>query len=312
MLILMLTAYLFPQTPDIIHPLSLLEWEERPSLPVVMYDAQAVFLDGTLHVGGRSTEWMSRDDARLYSCKSGSDGSWTATDTPTYRYALTTYDSRLLLVGGIEYPSKQFTNKIFTMIDEEFKELLPPLKEKRCSTSVVSSGSVLAVAGGYDGSNTGSVNLSSVEVYNSGQWTAGQSLPEACFDMKSVFHGDKWILIGGYRQRTTCKVYCVSLQSLVSGTEQSPWETLPDVPLPYSAAAVFGSRILSIGGVGFNPTSSIYAYSPDTQSWIHVGDLPTPLRSMCAIVVPSGELIVIGGWNEVSQSKQVFRAFIKS
>ena len=276
-----------------------------------MYNAQAVFLDGTLHVGGGFTVGSLRDFARLYSCKPGSDGSWTATDTPTCCYALTTYDSHLLLVGGREYPSVQVTNKIYTMIDGEFKELLPPMKEKRYSSSAVSSGSVLAVAGGFDGSRL----LSSVEVYNNGQWTSGQSLPDACCDMKSVFHGDKWILIGG------TKVYCVSLQSLVSGTEQSPWETLPDVPFPYSATAVKtavaeygnGGHILSIGGYDYpNPTTSIYAYSPDTQSWIHVGDLPTPLYSMCAIVVPSGELIVLGGDKKGSWSEQVFRAFIKS
>ena len=306
MLILMIMVYLIPQTPDILHPLSSLEWEERPSLPLEMRDAQAVFLDGTLHVGGGSTFRSLRDHARLYSCKPGGDGSWTTTDTPTYCYALTTYDSHLLLVGGIEYLSGQVTNKIYTMIDGEFKELLPPMKEKRSLSSVVSSGSVLAVAGGHGDSGP----LSSVEVYNNGR-TSGQSLPDACYYMKSVFHGDKWILIGGTRQGT--KVYCVSLQSLVSGTEQSPWETLPDVPCPYSAAVVVDGRILSIGGGSdLNPTSSIYAYSPDTQSWIHVGDLPTPLHSTCAIVVPSGELMVLGGGTERPRSRQVFRAFIKS
>ena len=304
MLILMIMVYHIPQTPDILHPLSSLEWEERPSLPVEMYNAQAVFLDGTLHVGGGITVGSLRDDAKLYSCKPGGDGSWTVTDTPTYYYALTTYDSHLLLVGGKEYPSEQITNKIYTMIDGEFKELLPPMKEKRYSISAVSSGSVLAVAGGFDGSRL----FSSVEVYNNGQWTSGQCLPDACRDMKSVFHGDKWILIG---QGT--KVYCVSLQSLVSGADQSPWETLPDVPFPYSAAAVFGGRILSIGGGDYpNHTSSIHAYSPDTQSWIHVEDLPTPHYSTCAVVVPPGELIVLGGGMKGPRSKHVFRAFIKS
>ena len=308
MLILMIMVYFIRQTPDILHPLSSLEWEERPSLPVEMYDAQAVFLDGTLHVGGGNTLGITyRDHARLYSCKPGGDGSWTATDTPTYYYALTTYDSHLLLVGGVEYPSNQITNKIYTMIDGEFKELLPPMKEKRYSTAAVSSGSVLAVAGG----NGGTGILSSVEVYNNGQWTSGQSLPDPCYDMTSVFHGDKWILIGGSEKRT--KVYCVSLQSLVSGTEQSPWETLPDVPFPHSATAVFGGRILSIGGYDYpNDTSSIYAYSPDTQSWIHVGDLPTPLDSTCAIVEPSGELMVIGISDEDGLlSQRIFRAFLK-
>ena len=48
-----------------------------------------------------------------------------------------------------------------------------------------------------------------------------------------------------------------------------------------------------------------------TKSWIHVGDLPTPLRKTCSIVT-NGELMVIGGGKKLSSySKQVFRAFIR-
>ena len=270
-----------------------------------MYDVQAVFLDGTLHVGGGYTEGSSRDRTRLYSCQLGGDGSWTSTYTPTYDYALTIYDSHLVLVGGNEYPLRKITNKIYSMNKGKFNELLPPMKEKRWSSSAVSSGSVLFVAGGWGESGP----LSSVEVYIAGQWTPRQSLSNACCNMKSVFHGDKWILIGGTGQGT--KVYCVSLQSLVSGTEQSPWETLPDVPFRYSAAAVFCGRILSIGGCEYpNRKSSIHAYSPDTQSWIHVGDLPTPLQRTSAVVLPTGELMVIGGEDKRFWSKQLFLAFI--
>ena len=305
---------LIPQTLDILHPLSSLEWEERPSLPVGMNNAQAVFLDGTLHVGGGDTEGSERGHARLYSCKPGGDGSWTATDTPTYWYALTTYDSRLVLVGGCtEYPSEQTTNKVYTMIDGQFYEKLPPMKEKRRFSCAVSCGSVLVVAGGLGGAGRQWLASESVDVYNDGEWTCRQSLPEKCYLMKSVLCGDKLILIGGLEQGT--KVYCISLQSLVSGTEQSPWEILPDVPFEFSSAAVFGSRILSIGGDDFDhPTSSIHAYSPDTQSWLHVGRLPAPLDSTCSIVVPAGELTVIGIFEDLAKGvvyQRMFRAFIE-
>ena len=233
------------------------------------------------------------------------ESSWTATDTPTFRYALTIYDSHLLLVGGNCYPSQQTTNKVYTMIDGGFKELLPPMKDKRCSSSAVSSASVLVVAGGW-----GDSQLSSVEVYNYGQWTYKQSLPCACFNATLALYSDELIVIGGERQGT--KVYRISLQSLVSGTEQSPWETLPDVPFKNSAAAVFGGRILTIGGWKYpKSTSSIHAYSPNTQSWLHVGDIPKPLQDTCAIVLPTEELIVIGGLDKRTNSKHVFRAFIR-
>lgn len=296
-----------PQTPDVLHPLSSLEWEQCPSLPVEMSSAQAVFLDGTLHVGGGITEKIRRDYVRLYSYKPGGDYSWTATDTPTYMYALITYDTHLVLVGGREYPSEQITNKVYTMKDGNFKALLPPMKERRYFSSAVSSGSVLVVAGGS--SNSGP--LLSVEVFKDGQWTSRQSFPKTCYRMRSVLCGNTWILLGGDMQGTN--IYSISLHSLISGKGQSTMETLANVPYTCSAAAIFGSRILSIGGWEYpNHISSIHAYSSDTQSWVLVGDLPAPLSSTCAVALPTGELMVIGGEGKRSlKSKQVFRAFIR-
>ena len=280
--------------------MSSLEWEERPSLPVGIVNAQAVFLDGKLYVGGGLT--VQREDAKLYSCKPEGDGCWTTTDTPTYYYALTAYDSHLLLVGGIEYPSEQITNNVYTMIDGNFERVLPPMIEKRASSSVVSSGSVLAVAGGW-----GSLGLLSyVEVYSNRKWTTKHSLPVAAgYWMKTVLCGDKWILFGG------TKVYCVSLQSLISGTEETEWDMLASVPFANSAAALLGSHILSIGGIYPRFTSAIHAYSTDNQSWVHVADLPTRLGDTCAIVLPTQELMVIGGDDKKSYNQRVFRASIR-
>ena len=268
-----------------------------------MVNAQAVFLDGKLHVGGGVT--VQRDDAKLYSCQPNGDGCWTATDTPTYYYALTAYDFHLVLVGGIEYPSEQITNNIYTMVDGEFKQVLPSMIEKRASSSAVSSGTILAVAGGW-----GSLGLLSfVEVYSNEKWTTKYSLPVAAgFWMKTILHGDKWVLLGGTGQET--KVYCVSLQSLISETEQE-WDMLANIPFANSAAALLGRHILSLGGIYPKFTSAIHAYSANSQSWMHVADLPTPLGDTCTIVLPTGELMVIGGDDKKSYKQRVFRAFIR-
>lgn len=298
------------QIPSILLPLSSLKWKKCCSLPVGLYDAQAAFLDGTLHVGGGYTEGTLRDCAKLFSYKLHGDDSWTTTVTPTYYYSLTTFNSCLLLVGGTEYPSEEeeTTNKIYTMINRDFEDSLPPMKEGRQSASVVSSGSALIVAGGY-----GFTPLSSVEVYKDGQWTSRQSLPGACYDMKSVLHKDKWFLVGGNGQGT--KVYCVSLQSLISGAEadQSLWKILSDAPFECSSAAVFGDHFLSIGGIKNRKiTPSIHAYSDLKRSWILVGELPTPMCCASVIFLPTGELMMIGGYQtSKSWSKQAFLAFIE-
>ena len=274
------------QTLDILHPLTFLKWEEWPSLPLDIRRASSAYLNGTLYVGGGTTaEPGVRADAALYSFKPGVYSTWTVTNTPTFGYTLVAHDSELLLVGGREYPTFEITNNIFTMRDGQFVEVLPPMKERRLSPSAVSSGSALVVAGG---TNT-SEELSSVEVFKHGQWTTAPSLPSAEYNMKSALHGDQWYLI-----TDEGKAVCASLQSLISGADKSPWETLPDPPNQFSAGAFFGGHFLSIGG-GFS-NRTIHAFSTFTQSWEHAANLTFYLyRCPTAFVLSSTQLIVSDG-----------------
>ena len=254
-----------------------------------MSDACSVYLNGTLYVGGgiASGSYLS-DDAALYSFKPRVDSTWTVTDTPTFGYTLVVHDSELLLVGGCEYPTEEVSNKVFTMRDGQFVEALPPMKEKRESPLVVSGGSALVVAGGYGTSG----ELSSVEVFKDSQWTTAPSLPNAGYNMKSALHGDQWYLIT-YQG----KVFCASLQLLISGGDQSPWKTLPDAPNQLSTAVFFGGHLLSIGGGDYpNPTTAIHAFSSSNQSWEHIADLPALLGNSTAIVLSSEQLVVSNGF----------------
>ncbi len=294
------------QTPDILHLSSSLKWEECPPLPVGMINAQLVYINETLYVGGGTTSKpdLLRADVRLYSFKPGVDSTWTVIDTPTYYYSLVIHDSKLLLVGGREYTTRETTNRVFTMRDGHFVALLPRMKEKRESPSTVSSGShsALVVAGGW----TISGDLSSVEVFKDGQWTTAPSLPVAASNMKPAFHGDQWYLI-----QSNKNVLRVSLQSLISGTDQSPWKMLPDAPNDFSAAAFFGGYLLSIGGGNYhNLTTTVHAFSSRTQSWEHAADQPVPLIKSSAVMLPTGELMVIGR-KRANHNTKVFRAILK-
>ena len=64
---------------------------------------------------------------------------------------------------------------------------------------------------------------------------------------------------------------------------------LADVPHWYSTLVAFGNRLVAIG----YHTSSIHAYSPYSQSWVHVGDWPGR-STEAAAVLPSGDLMVAG------------------
>ncbi len=127
-----------------------------------------------------------------------------------------------------------------------------------------------------------------MEVFKDGQWTTAPSLPRVDYNMQSAHHGDQWYLITFQGE-----VFCASLQSLISGADKSPWETLPDSPNQCSAAAFFGGHLLSIGGGFLNPTTAIHAFSTFTQSWEHAADLPLSLYSSPrAVALSSKQLIV--------------------
>ena len=42
--------------------------------------------------------------------------------------------------------------------------------------------------------------------------------------------------------------------------------------------------------------------------WVHVGKVPEALNSAGSIVLPTGDLLVIGGWIGVDYSARVFKA----
>ena len=67
-----------------------------------MHGARAVWLGGQALCGGGWTSVSRRDKARLY-IHSPTTDTWSHIDTPVYSFALITYHSQLVLVGGREF-----------------------------------------------------------------------------------------------------------------------------------------------------------------------------------------------------------------
>ena len=289
---------------DILHPYAEMKWRIRRGPPVGMRDAQVVWLGDKLYVGGGLTSGTERDHARLYFYTPTTD-TWSHINTPVCWFALITYHSQLVLVGGREYVGEWIdgpvTNKLWTLTEhDQWRETLPPMTTKRWGASAVEFADNILIAGGMD-DKWSSIDI--VEVYNGHHWAKAQCLPKPCYDMKSTVLNGHWYLMGGGRQGK--EVYYASLDSLVASCQPnerplpSVWKRLPDVPHDLSSTVVFGNRLIADGG-GYPSSSSIHAYSPYNQSWVHVGDMPVGLRYTCTAVLPTGELMVIGGRNGTS------------
>ena len=86
-----------------------------------------------------------------------------------------------------------------------------------------------------------------------------------------------------------------------SSDTQSAWKTLPNTPTYGPAAAVLAGNLLAVGGGetsrGGASKNKVYMYSPSTNSWIYISDLPKPQAMLTVAVLSSTEILVIGGYN---------------
>ncbi len=151
-----------------------------------------------------------------------------------------------------------------------------------------------------------------MEVFKDGQWTTAPSLPSAePITCMSALHGDTWYLITRLARKYSVHHYNRSYLDLTSHHGRR-YLMLPN---SWSAAAFCGGRLLSVGGGDDRgPTTAISAFSSttSTQLWEHVTDMPVSLTRSSAVVLPTEELLVIGGRDiHGNCSDKVIRAILK-
>ena len=278
--------------------------------------AKAVWLKDKVYVGGGSSfSGSRRDHARLYIYTPTTD-TWDTIDTPVYYFSLTTYHSQLVLVGGKAYVPDEYsegepTNKLWTLSEHgQWQETLPPLPISCTFASAVSHGDHLLVIDSDYPNNK-------VYVYNGHHWANAQHLPQQLFSIKSTVFNGHWYLMGKLYTQHEAYVYSASLDSLIASCQPSEtsqpssvWKRLPDVPGDCCYPAVFGNRLIAVGRGRFFPTTtSLHAYSSFALSWVHVRDISSGATPP-AVVLPSNELMVVGGrraFKVTLKSKSIFQ-----
>lgn len=277
-------------------------------------------LGDKIYVGGAHTETSQETAARVYIYTPGED-MWDALDTPVHYFALATYHSQLVVVGGVEcvFSKQSCTNKLW-MLNEESWQSLPPMKTKRQFASAVGHGDYLIVAGGEDEESMTDI-LDVVEVFNGLFWAHTCHLPFQPFpNMKNVVVNGQWYLTGGLKG-----VYFAALEVLIASNEaaepSSVWKRIHDVPVLSSCLAEFDNHLIAVGQLCVDEEyimtesclePAIYAYSLDRCSWVHVGDLLVAINCISTVIMPIGELMIVGETESNSGTNKVFKAFSKS
>ena len=234
---------------------------------------------------------------------------------PPYQYevfAMTIIDDQLVLVGGEDIHSKKKTN-VLGVWDEKlcyWTHPFPPMLTACCSPSVVTyQNKWLIVAGGYgDGGDLLIVEIMNISNHH---WYSAPPLPIPASKMSATIIDNTMVVLGGASGNFFFKkVFKVNVDELISQAiaqqttmnkkspavpVQTPWQKLPDTPLTQSAAVTFNGALLAVGGQG---GTAIHLYHPaGSRSWVKSGDLPTERVQSACTVLPSGEVLIVGGAN---------------
>ena len=279
-----------------------------------MSDAQAVLLGKQVYLGGGDIHPGSSATLLIYDF---TDDSWDLLNTPTENYALTIYNSQLVLVGGRNPITLNLTDELCVLDADQqhWNQSLPAMPIKCCQSSAVSTEHHLIVAGGLDDDLD---PLDVVQVYDGHHWWRVEPLPKAGYLMKSSLLKGIWYLAGGDEQER--EVFCTSLHSLIGTTgsdrnrQASVWKKLPNAPLEWCTPVTIGKQLAAVGGSsgGHSYSSAIYLYSNPTNAWVYVEDLPIACHSTCTVVLPTGELLTVGGEAKNRSLSCAFRAKIQS
>ena len=181
-------------------------------------------------------------------------------------------------------------------------DIFPAMSEPRKQPAVIGMKQYLVVAGGQE--DDGQLR-SLVEVLNteSKVWSQVTSLPEPVRSLTAALCGNQLYFLGGFdsngstRSVFTCPVE--SIKEFCDGSIERAvvWQKACDTPLFRSTCVVHNDDLFVVGGrtSTYRPSSNIYCYDSNLDSWKIVDQqLPTP-RSMPIALTAKNKLVVIGG-----------------
>ena len=256
------------------------------------------------------------DDRYIVYCYDPSQDNWTTLPPlPVKYFGLGQVNGKLVAVGGWKMGYIN-TNELFSYNERsrKWKQILPPMPTARHSPGVLSLQSVLVVAGGFTSIFE---YTDAVEIFkaDASQWYRTDPLPIACTQMSLVAFGNTCYVLGGFKRPSHLnQALYASVDDLLNNAipanqtthigstanTQSAWKTLANTPTYRPAAAVLAGNLLAIGGKesseGELVKKEVYMFSPSINSWIYISDLPEPRSKTAVAVLPSTEILVIGGW----------------
>ena len=214
------------------------------------------------------------------------------------QFSMAVVNNKLTTIGG---QHSDTVTKILLCLSRSSKweKLLPPMPTARIWSAAVTTPTHLIVAGGE--TRLGGVALSAVDALdtNTLHWSSVSSSPKA-FEYPNMTLCNGQLYLSEHSEIFSC-----SVEELLRCRKpaSSVWNRPANIPVPYWASlTTLRGQVLAIGGRDQQsmsrgcPTEAIHCYSKTTNSWSVIGGMPTPRTWPIVAVLPSHELIVVGGF----------------
>ena len=256
-----------------------------------------------------NTAYFSQGN-RVYSYTLSQD-KWTKLKQCKYEsFSMAVVSNQLTTIGGQCDGGDTVTNTLLCLskgvLKTKWEELLPPMPTTRIWSAAVTTPTHLIVAGGNKEISGDGLSVVEILDTNTLQWSSVSSLPKAWVAPNMTLCNGQ-LYLSSYD-----KIFSCSVEDLLKSCKPAPtnssdgdsvWTKLANIPTPLntSLTTLHGGQVLAIGGsdkaLGGTPTGAIHQYNRSTNSWSFIGEMPTPRANPLVAVLPSHELIVVGGLN---------------
>ena len=281
-----------------------LKWRRGTPAPREMGGAT---LGGAAVVHGDITYFSAGYNVYSYT---PSQDKWTALAQCEYKYfSMAVADNLLTIIGGMQrhfkisdalhcLVSTSSTGKKWKKSSPRFtwEKCFPPMPTARELPAAVTTPTHLIVAGGKTG--LVGVALAVVETLDlhTLQWSSVSSSPKP-------LENPSMTLCNGRLYLSKCRsntIFSCSVEELLKSNKYT--STWTNFHVPYHTSLITQKDyILAISGNNplwsNTPTKAIHRYNRSNNSWSNIEEIPTPRVCPLVAVLPSHELIVVGGYD---------------
>jgi hypothetical protein len=209
-------------------------------------------------------------------------------------------EPKVVIAGGSN-PRSLNSVEMFSLLTRTWTPL-QPMKEGREGASSVVYNTQLFVVGGYVKSIE-KLSLSAVQVDQSIPWeNVPAELPGQLAGHRSVVYNGRLIVTGSFCADARSFLDSISEISLVPPHASKLLATMSQRRC-YHGVAIFGDKILILGGLGSDPVpKSVVMYDITNNECQELAPLPYPAREMATVKWDDDNVMIMGGTDSNSKT----------